>query len=101
MMRTKGLVLVVDDEASIREIERRILVGGGYEVAEATGAQEAFSALADGLSPDLVIADLNMPAIPRGKNGARDSQGAPPPACVVRHGEHPSAAGCAVHRVGR
>ena len=55
------LVLVVDDESPIREIERRILEKGGYRVVEADGGHAAFKLLEEGLSPDLLIADLDMP----------------------------------------
>ena len=58
------LVLVVDDEAPIREIERRVLERGGYRVVEAAGGFEAFRLLEEGLMPDLVIADLDMPDLP-------------------------------------
>jgi two-component system cell cycle sensor histidine kinase/response regulator CckA len=57
------LVLVVDDEAPIRQVERRILEQGGYRVQEAAGAAEAFAMLEEGLAPDLLIADLDMPEI--------------------------------------
>jgi two-component system, response regulator FlrC len=54
-------VLVVDDEAPMREFYRRVLLAGGYLAIEARTAEEALDYLA--LSPDidLVIADLNMP----------------------------------------
>jgi two-component system cell cycle sensor histidine kinase/response regulator CckA len=54
------LVLVVDDEAPIRTMETRILEAGGYAVKQASGASEAFAMLKDGLTPDLIIADLDM-----------------------------------------
>ena len=57
------LVLVVDDEAPIRQLEMRILRGGGYRVIEASGGFGAFEMLLDGVSPDLVIADLDMPEL--------------------------------------
>ena len=55
------LVLVVDDEARIREMEMRILQHAGYRVAEADGGTAALRMFADGVAPDLVIADLDMP----------------------------------------
>lgn len=57
------LVLVVDDEAPIRQLEMRILRSGGYRVLEASGGFGAFEMLLDGVSPDLVIADLDMPEL--------------------------------------
>jgi two-component system, cell cycle sensor histidine kinase and response regulator CckA len=55
------IVLVVDDEAPIREMERRILQHGGYRVLEAAGGADAIAMLRDGPALDLVIADLDMP----------------------------------------
>jgi len=57
------LVLVVDDEAPIRQMEMRILQEGGYRAMEAAGGLEAFAMLEDGVVPDLIIADLDMPEI--------------------------------------
>ena len=55
------LVLVVDDEPPIRQMQRRILQGGGYRVMEAAGGSEALAMLEQGVNPDLLIADLEMP----------------------------------------
>jgi two-component system, cell cycle sensor histidine kinase and response regulator CckA len=55
------VVLVVDDEEPIRQLERRILEGGGYRVLEASRAAEAFALLKGDLRVDLLIADLQMP----------------------------------------
>jgi two-component system, cell cycle sensor histidine kinase and response regulator CckA len=55
------LVLVVDDEARIREMETRILQQGGYQVVEAAGGLEAVKMLREGVALDLLIADLDMP----------------------------------------
>jgi CheY-like chemotaxis protein len=57
------LVLVVDDAAPIRMVQMRILQAGGYHVMEAAGAREAFGILEDGIVPDLLIADLDMPEV--------------------------------------
>jgi two-component system, cell cycle sensor histidine kinase and response regulator CckA len=56
-------VLVVDDEAPVRALERRILEHGPYEILEATGPREAFVILRSGRHIDLVIADLDMPEL--------------------------------------
>jgi two-component system cell cycle sensor histidine kinase/response regulator CckA len=61
--QAQALVLVVDDEAPIRMMERRILEAGGYNVVEAAGAAQAFAMFDDGIMPDLVIADLDMPEL--------------------------------------
>ncbi len=57
------LVLVVDDEAPIRQMEMRILQSGGYRVIEAPGGLEALAMLDQGVTPDLLIADLDMPEL--------------------------------------
>jgi CheY-like chemotaxis protein len=59
--RAMSSVLLVDDEAAMREFYRRALVAGGYFPIEARTAEEALDYLA--MSPDisLVIADLSMP----------------------------------------
>ncbi len=61
--RERPVVLVVDDEAQIREIERRLLQQAGYDVIEASGATEALAVLHDGTQIDLLVADLDMPEV--------------------------------------
>jgi CheY-like chemotaxis protein len=56
-------VLVVDDEPAIRQIARRILEDGGYQITEAEGGLEAIALLAQGLPLDLLMADLDMPGL--------------------------------------
>ena len=58
-----ALVLVVDDEAPIRQMERRILELHGFRVAEASNGLEALRMLDDGMALDLLIADLDMPEL--------------------------------------
>ena len=56
-------VLIVDDEAPIRALERRVLEDLGYSVLEATGGTELIDLLAGGARFDLLIADLDMPMV--------------------------------------
>ncbi len=57
-------VLVVDDEADVRDIVRMILAREGYRVTCADGADAAFGQLkANGGRVDLVITDLAMPGV--------------------------------------
>lgn len=56
-------VLVVDDEPAIRQIARRILEDGGYQITEAEGGLEAIALLAQGHPLDLLMADLDMPGL--------------------------------------
>lgn len=59
----RGVVLVVDDEAGVRMLIRRILEGGGYGVLEAENGAEALKALDDGAAFDFLMADLDMPVM--------------------------------------
>jgi signal transduction histidine kinase len=60
-----GKLLVVDDDAEVREFVSGVLADLGYEVREAPRGEEALAMLPD-LSPDLLIIDFAMP----GLNGA-------------------------------
>jgi DNA-binding response OmpR family regulator len=55
-------VLVVDDEASIRDIVRRYLEADGFEVTEAADGEGALAGAAR-TRPDLVVLDLMMPGL--------------------------------------
>ena len=57
------LVLIVDDDESIRQAERRILEGAGYRVIEASNGSEGLVRLAEAPSLDLLLADLEMPEL--------------------------------------
>ena len=59
-MHETGVVLVVDDEASIRELLRRSLASAGYQVREASTPIEACRIfLAERI--DAVVLDVRMP----------------------------------------
>ena len=53
-------VLVIDDEASIRELFAVILRRAGYRVVEATAARQAIEVVVRE-RPDLILVDINMP----------------------------------------
>jgi two-component system, OmpR family, KDP operon response regulator KdpE len=57
---TQPLVMLVEDEAPMRNFLRAFLSGAGYRIAEATSGQEALS-LAPQTPPDVVILDLGLP----------------------------------------
>ena len=55
-------ILVVDDEATIREVIRRYLERDGFRVREAADGYAALDALAESL-PDLIVLDLMLPGV--------------------------------------
>jgi CheY-like chemotaxis protein len=58
------VVLVADDESSIRTIARQYLEGDGYDVLEAADGHAAVAVVEGSAAIDLLIADLVMPGMP-------------------------------------
>ncbi len=56
-------VMVVDDEAAVRDIEKLVLTNAGYDVLTAEDGPAALSLLDADHPVDLVVADLKMPAM--------------------------------------
>ena len=56
-------LLVVDDDAVVRQTLVEYLELSGYEVARAASGPEALQLLSSGLTIDLVVSDLSMPAM--------------------------------------
>jgi CheY-like chemotaxis protein len=56
-------VLIIDDEAHIREMMRLTLEAAGYEIAEAADGQEGLSRFGDGSAFDVVLLDQKMPGL--------------------------------------
>ena len=54
-------VMVVDDEAAIRDIQRLVLTNAGYDVVTAQDGPAALSLIDNDHPVDLVVADLKMP----------------------------------------
>ena len=61
-MSKQANILVVDDEATIREVVRKYLEHEGYRVAEAETGTEALAYLRE-QRPDLLILDLMLPGM--------------------------------------
>ena len=59
----RACVLVVDDEAPLREVLNRSLGREGYRVLLARDGREALSILDSGESVDLVVTDIAMPVM--------------------------------------
>lgn len=60
--RTRPLVLIVDDELSVRLLARSCLRKAGFDVEEAEDGQQALS-LFSSLHPDIVLCDVLMPGM--------------------------------------
>jgi len=56
-------ILAVDDSRTMREMVSFTLNGAGFEVVEAEDGKDALRILAEGSKFDLIITDLNMPAM--------------------------------------
>ena len=54
-------VLVVDDDASFRDLAPRVLAAWGYEVVGEAGSVEEALARAAELSPDAALVDIGLP----------------------------------------
>lgn len=53
-------VLVVDDSLTVRELERKLLANGGYEVEVAVDGMDGWNAVRTG-NFDLLVTDIDMP----------------------------------------
>lgn len=60
---TRAVVLVVEDDASIREVVAEVLTDEGYRVHSVQDGRAALRELEGGLSPRLVLLDLMMPVM--------------------------------------
>ena len=60
---SRARVLVVDDSATTRAMERNILIGNGYQVETAVSGEDALEKTAAAEGFDLILTDLEMPGI--------------------------------------
>jgi PAS domain S-box-containing protein len=64
VIQDAGAVLVVDDEAAIRDVAHRILTSAGYRVSTAANGQEALDLLEnEGAPADVLLTDVVMPGM--------------------------------------
>ncbi|MFA7330052.1 MAG: ATP-binding protein [Candidatus Delongbacteria bacterium] len=56
-------LLLVEDEAAVREVLLRTLRNSGYEVSTAANGREALALLEQGLDPQLILSDVVMPEL--------------------------------------
>ena len=61
-----GAILVVEDDAEIRNLLGLVLTADGHRVAMAADGAAALALVADAFAPDLILADYNLPG---GMNG--------------------------------
>jgi diguanylate cyclase (GGDEF)-like protein/putative nucleotidyltransferase with HDIG domain len=60
--KSRGRIMIVDDEVSVGRVLRRILEGGNYRVTVETSAQRALDHLCSNPGQyDVVLTDLNLP----------------------------------------
>lgn len=60
--RRRKHILVVDDSLTVRELERKLLLGAGYNVEVAVDGMDGWNALRAG-NFDLIISDVDMPRL--------------------------------------
>jgi CheY-like chemotaxis protein len=56
-------ILVIDDQAQVRQLIARMLEGAGHDVVQAANGEEALSLLDLDLDPRLIVLDLWMPIV--------------------------------------
>jgi DNA-binding response OmpR family regulator len=62
MSMKQQVILVVDDEPTIREVVRKYLERDGFAVQEATDGHQALAYLRDNV-PDLIVLDIMLPGV--------------------------------------
>jgi len=60
VIKKRKRILIVDDSLTVRELERKLLSGHGYEVEAATDGMDGWNAVRTGHF-DLIISDVDMP----------------------------------------
>lgn len=71
MSESKPIILYVDDDPDYREVMRVILEASGYEVSEASSAEEGLRVY-QSRKPDLVIVDLMMEEVDAGTSFVKE-----------------------------
>lgn len=56
-------VMVIDDEPSVRDFFALVLESGGFAAVRAASSEVALRMLDEGLRPDAVLLDINMPGL--------------------------------------
>ena len=66
----KKRILIIEDDADMRLIEKEILDGAGYEVLESDNAKDGIE-LAVKEKPDLILMDIRLPYKKKGIGAAK------------------------------
>jgi len=56
-------VLIIEDDADLREMVSQLLAQEGFKVSEASNGREALEKLRAGLRPAIILLDLMMPVM--------------------------------------
>lgn len=56
-------ILIADDDAALRDICERALLGDGHHVTVVVDGGEALNQITANLNPDLLVADVDMPVL--------------------------------------
>ncbi len=87
--RYTGTVLLVEDEASVRELTAQALESLGFIVCTSPSADQALDALRGGLAVDVVLTDIVMPGVRSGVDLVRTLKVLKPTLPVVLASGHP------------
>jgi len=99
-VKRTGGILVVDDDADLREFLRVMLTSIGFEVISAANGQEALDVM-EGHEPDLILLDMKMPVMDGWEfSRALEDRGAHPPVVVLTAAPDPAARAAEVHADG-
>lgn len=60
-MLRKATILIIEDEADLREMLAEMLEDRGYSVEEAANGRDGITRLRDGAPPNVVLMDIQMP----------------------------------------
>jgi len=83
LARGEGTILLVEDDAALREVSRRILAGAGYAIIVASNGREALAAAeAHADRVDLLLTDVVMPEM-QGRTLAQEIERLQPATPVI------------------
>ena len=90
---TKSKILLVEDDALIRDYIAGLLTSSGYSVTTARSSAESLDLIAAGLAPDLLFTDIMIAGGMNGIELARQAQGILPDMKVLFTSGYAGAAG--------